>query len=146
MIIQFQKSLIDSIQKYSTSKYSIEQSPSPEAIGIIVALIIVSILLIIFFVFVAYYLPWWFCYGRVCFRFAGQLCCDCIRCYYCCPCMENKAFEHQVTLNKNKSKIFVQDMLTAPDGSIIHLSNIRPVNNELSGEISFSNLAESNLI
>jgi len=44
--------------------------------------------------------------------------------------MDSRALKNsQLNSSVNGGKMFVQDLLAGPDGSIIHLSDIRPVNN-----------------
>ena len=149
MIIQLQKSLIDSIQGYSSLKYYSSPAPTAETVGIVVGLVLLVLFIICVYIFIAYFFPWWLCYDRLCVKCVAVFCCNCIRCYFYCPCMDKRARDHQAKQNKN-SKVFVQDLLAAPDGSIIHLSDIRPMNAEYSNDISsggnFRNISESNLI
>ena len=128
MIIELQKALVDSLQKFTNVNLdSSDQSPRPETIGMIVGVVLGSILIIGFFIFVAYYFPWFYCYNLFCHKCVDNECCNCIRCYFMCPCMETKAFEYQLKKNQSQSKVFIQDLLTTPDGRIIHLSDFVPI-------------------
>lgn len=116
MLIQLQKSLIDSIRQYANIEQ--QQKPTDDTIGMIVGLTIAVILIVCFFIYLAYFLPWWSCYNLICAKCLDfSDCFDCILCYYLCPCMETKAFRYQMQQNKtNGNKVFVQDLLTTPDG------------------------------
>ena len=127
MIIQLQKALVDSLQQFSNVNADTDQTPQPATIGMIVGLTLFGIILFAFFLSFAYCFPWYCCYNYLCHKCVSNACCNCIRCYYVCPCMESKAFQYQLNKNQNSSKVFIQDLLTTPDGRIIHLSNITPI-------------------
>lgn len=116
MFIQLQKSLIDSIRQFTNLEK--QQQPTDDTIAMIIGLSIAIVILFAFFIYLAYFLPWWTCYN--CFFSkvvtCSNSCLDCILCYYVCPCMDRTAYGYQLEQNQKNSKVFVQDMLTTPDG------------------------------
>lgn len=116
MLIQLQKSLVDSIRQLASLDK--QQTPTSDLIGMIIGLVLGIILLIVFFIYLAYFFPWWLCYNKLCVKCFNLIYyIDCVLCYYTCPCMENKAHKYQIEQNKkNRNKCFVQDLLTTPDG------------------------------
>ena len=128
MFIPLQRSILRDLQAYSQLRYNADQSPTGDTIGMIIGLVICGVFLVFFFVFIAYYLAWFSCYDLVCYRWANSYCCNLLRCYFCCPCMDRRAFRNsRLHSSPSGGKMFVQDLLAGPDGSIIHLSDIRPV-------------------
>ena len=100
-----------------------------DSIGMITGLVILIILLTVIFVYVAYFLPWWSFYNCLCTRLVELSCCNCLKCFFYCPCMDDKAYVvNQKNQTPNFGKMFIQDMFAAPDGSIIHLSDMRAIN------------------
>lgn len=121
-------------------------TPTGDTVGMIIGLIFLIISLIIFFVFIAYYLPWWNCYNLCCFFWIDNICCNCLKCFFYCPCREKKGYEKNKKNSNDKSKIFIQDLLAGPDGSIIHLSDIRSVNGPRPIDLPCNANLESGLI
>ena len=145
MIIQFQRALVDSLQKYSNVE-SNDQLPTPETAGMIVGLTIGLILMLIFFVLFVYFFPWWRFYDKFCWRCVELPCCNCIRFYYLCPCMDTKAFLLQQLKNRKAKKMFIQDLFATADGRIIHTSDIRPCDASKQVNTLPRNICESDLI
>lgn len=139
-----QRTLIETLQNNLNFKYESDQNPTSDTIVMIIGLVFIVGFLLIFFIFIAYFLAWWNCYDLFCYKWTEHCCFNCLKCYFFCPCMENRGYQ-QSKLNQSSSngKMFVQDLLAAPDGSIIHLSDIRPVSNNCQ---SSSNTLESGLI
>lgn len=93
------------------------------SIGLIVGLILASILLVLFFLFIAYCFPYTRCY-LACSICVNWSCLNCIFYYYvCCPCLDLWA-RRRVERRRSEKRIYIQDMLATPDGKIIHMSNV----------------------
>lgn len=131
MILPYQRAMLENELAILKEAQSSKMMPlTSDSIGMIFGLVILIILLIVFFVFVAYCLPWWSCYNLFCTRCVEMSCCNCLKCFFYCPCADDKAY---VVNQKNQTpgyggKMFVQDMFAAADGSIIHLSDMRAIN------------------
>ena len=143
MLTPIQKTVANANQYGLTD---IDLTPTSDTVGMIIGLVITIIFLIIFFVFLAYFLPWWNCYNFCCFFGVENLCCNYLKCFFYCPCREKKAYEKNQKNSNDNNKMFVQDLLAGPDGSIIHLSDIRSVNGPRAFDVSCNANMESSLI
>ena len=84
MKVQLQKTLIDSIKRFTNLEQ--QQTPTGDTIGMIIGLSIAIVLIILFFIYLAYFFPWWGFYNLICVKCMEISCCfDCIICYYTCP-------------------------------------------------------------
>ena len=128
MIINFKSRLIETLEKYSLlTNPSTGDSLTGNSVGLIIGIILISLFLIAFICFIAYLCPCWNCYNLCLYCLVSQPCCNCVNLYdQCCPHMDQKALL-EVERGRTNNQIYVQDMLTTPDGRIIQYSDPRPV-------------------
>lgn len=97
-----------------------------DSIAMLFGIVIGVLLLLLFFVYLTYYFPWWETFLTLIPLFNCK-CLNCVYCYfYCCKGLELSA-ARQLRKRRCKEAVFVQDMIAAPDGNIIHASDIRPM-------------------
>jgi hypothetical protein len=96
-----------------------------DSIGMLFGIVAAVILIFLFFVYLAYCFPW-YNFFLSSLQFYNVRWWNCIYCYYyCCRDLERQAVKD--LRHRNKDSIFVQDMYAAPNGNIIHTSDIRPM-------------------
>ena len=138
-MVQFKDSLINSLINYpNLENLDDRQSsvPANESIPVIIGAIVACILLVLFFICLAYYMPWWCMYKNCCHFCVDLNACNCVYCFFTCPCMNERAKCCQKLNIQNVDRMFIQDFLTTVDGKsisdgrIIQLSNLRSANKQ----------------
>lgn len=137
MIVQFKSRLIETLEKYSDlNSAKSHDNLNPESIGLVIGICAVCLLTIFAFTFIAYFFPYW-CFYTTCLDcFVRNPFCNFIYCYYNCCSFLDKEVLGQIEASKMKSQIYIQDLVTTPNGRVIHLSNMRQLNKNENGNFS----------
>jgi hypothetical protein len=109
---------------------------SGEIIGMIIGLTVGCLLLILFFCVFAYCCPWWLLFKIFCNKCLSIPFLNCVNWYYYCPCMTSKAYGYQKKKCQNSREMFIQDVVTTPDGCVIESSDIRPITTRITNDIN----------
>lgn len=131
MIVQFKSRLIETLEKFTNLNQLTNQddSLSGESIGYLLGMGFVVVMIGALFVYLAYLCSCWNFYEYFMRYFVSEPYCNCIYCYYTCcsSCLDQLALR-DIQRAKNKSQIYIQDLVTTADGRVVHLSNLRPLN------------------
>ena len=145
--------LVEYIHKYARME-SEDGTLNGESIGLIVGIVLLVVVFVLVATCCGYMFPWWPFYNAVS-CVADSRACNCIYCFYACPCMDARAQRVSAATNSNtaeydgggrrhkaakgacgsknkninssKQRTFVQDMMTNQSGQVIRLSDLREV-------------------
>jgi hypothetical protein len=96
-----------------------------DSIGMLFGIVAGVTFMFLGFIYLSYYFPWyeWF---LTTLQFYNVSFCNCLYCYYYC-CRDLECQVAKSARCQRKKSIFVQDMFAAPNGNIIHSSDVRPM-------------------